>query len=247
MIALLNVPLEDEYLWKCTDPSTVIEHTLKNATLCLLELGCTFITTPETKGRTFYPFFAVWAVRCNSAIFSLFTHTFPPNYFAAVKDVVTNCLNTNCVSKQISAVSESFGKYREWQHWLSIWAQLFSSLVGTHKHVNMMTDARTHTHTYTHTYTAVSGLGVQRRHLNSAVHTYRRWNCSVQTWHDMKPWLENRSHHRLYSLKCYCTNVSVDETCFSLTARDAPQMVNREMKLCPEQSWFLLSAKKKGF
>lgn len=127
-----------------------------------------------------------------SAIFSSFIHTFPPNYVAAVKDVVTNCLNTNCVSKQISAVSESFGKYREWQHWLSIWAQLFSSLVGTHKHMNKMTDA--------HMYTAVSGLGVQRRHLNSALHTCRRWNWRMQVLRDMKTCLENRSFCRLYSI-----------------------------------------------
>lgn len=87
----------------------------------------------------------IWTDRhCNFAIFLSFTHPFPTNYFAAVEDVVTNCLDTNCVSKQISAVSESFGKYREWQRWLSIWAQLFSSLVGTHKHMNTVTDAHTY-------------------------------------------------------------------------------------------------------
>lgn len=89
-------------------------------------------------------------------------------------------------------MSESFGKYREWQHWLSIWAQLFSSLVETHKHMNTMTEA--------HTYTAVSGLGVLRRRLNSALHTCRRWNCTMQVQCDMKPCLENRSFCRWYSI-----------------------------------------------
>lgn len=51
-------------------------------------------------------------------------------------------------------MSESFGKYREWQHWLSIWTQLLSSLVGAHKHVRTMTDA--------HTYTQLSVVWVFR-------------------------------------------------------------------------------------
>lgn len=47
----------------------------------------------------------------------------------------------------------------------------------------------------------------------------------------------------LNCLKCYCTNVSVDEARFSLTAREAPQMVRRKMKLGPEQSGFVVSTK----
>lgn len=142
MIALLNVPLEDEYLWKCTDLSTVIEYTLRDFAFYSLAVLLSPPQSPKVAYSTL--FFSIH--HCYSAIFSFFTNTFPPNYFAAVNDVVTNCLNTNCVSKQISAVRESFGKYREWQHWLSIWAQLFSSLVGTHKHMNTMTDAHTHIH-----------------------------------------------------------------------------------------------------
>lgn len=48
-------------------PESVIEFTLKDTALCLVELGCTFITTPETKGSLFYP----EAVHlCNTAVFN---------------------------------------------------------------------------------------------------------------------------------------------------------------------------------
>lgn len=78
-------------LWKCTDPSVVIEYTPTEATLCLLELRHAFITTPETK--------LVYKQTCTEHYFPHRPSTDPPNYTAPVKDVVTSCLNTNCVSK----------------------------------------------------------------------------------------------------------------------------------------------------
>ena len=60
------------------------------------------------------------------------------------------------------------------------------------------THTQAHANTHTHTHTAVSGL--RGRHLDSALHTCRWWNYSVQTWRDTKPWLENRSFHRLCSV-----------------------------------------------
>ena len=183
-------------LWRINISKNVPNHQLllntlsKEETLCLLEHGCTFITTPETRGSLFYPVcflfffgFVFLAVHlCNSAIFSLLTHTFPPHYFAAVKDVAANCLNTNRVSKQISAGSESLGKYREWQHWLSIWAQLFSSLVG-----NTQTRERDDRCTHTHTQLSVVWAFREDVWILQCIHDRdeeKKKKRSAQTWHD---------------------------------------------------------------
>lgn len=180
---------------------------------------------------------------CNSVTFSLLTHTVSLNYFAAVKDVVTNCLNTNGVSKQISAASESFGKYREWQCWLSIWAQLFSSLVGSQKHKSMMKDAHTHSHT------AVSGLGVQWKWFKffSEYMLGMKLQCANMAWHK-NPGLEmgyiSQVVQILYCLKCYWIDVSADETRLSLTAAEAPQMVKRNYEIMPRTIQIIIAWKR---